>query len=131
MWFSKVAVFSSKLGCNMGLVDVSGLKELQIVPGIMVRAINTQTVTVLHVRITTGAFLPENSHHNEQVLNVIDGELELEVDGRQYILGPGMSFELLPTVVHSGRALSDCTVIDVFHPAREEFMGGTFEGYSS
>ena len=48
----------------------------------MANAINTDTVTVLHVRIEEGALLPEHSHYNEQVVNVIEGELELNVKGR-------------------------------------------------
>ena len=115
----------------MGLVNVPDIPELQVAPGIIARAITTQTVTVLHVKISAEAVLPEHSHHNEQILNVIDGELELEVDGKQYELGPGTSFAIPPNIVHSGRALSDCVVIDVFHPAREDFRGGTFEGYNS
>jgi hypothetical protein len=37
---------------------------------------------------------------------------------------------LAPNVVHSGKAVTDCRVVDVFHPVREDFRGTSFEGYS-
>jgi len=110
-------------------LKVEELAEFQIAPGISARAISTQVLTVLHVRIAAGSQLPEHFHHNEQVLNLIDGELELNVDGETHALGPGTSFVLSPNVPHSARALSDCRVIDVFHPAREDFRGTGFRGY--
>ncbi len=114
----------------MGLVKLDELPELQIADGILARAVTAQTVTVLHVRIAAGAILPEHAHHNEQVVNVVDGELELTVDGTTHCLVPGKVMVLPPNVPHSGRAVTDCTVVDVFHPVREDFRGTSFGGYS-
>lgn len=113
----------------MGLVKLDEIPELQISKGILAHAVTAQTVTVLHVNLAVGALLPEHSHHNEQVVNVIEGELELTVDGSTYSLVPGKVMILPPNVVHSGRVVMACRVIDVFHPVREDFRGTTFEGY--
>ena len=115
----------------MGYVELKNLPDLEIAKGIWGNAVNTDTVTVLHVRIEEGALLPEHSHYNEQVVNVIEGELELKVEGNTYNLKPGTSMILEPNVVHSGRAISACKVVDVFHPARKDFAGSSFGGYPS
>ena len=67
----------------MGFVELKDLPELEIANGIKAHAVTTDTVTVLYVKIEEGSLLPEHSHYNEQVVNVIEGELELKVSGRQ------------------------------------------------
>jgi len=114
----------------MGLVKLDELPELQIAEGILGRAVTAGTVTVLHVKLAAGAILPEHSHHHEQVVNVMEGELELTVDGTPYSLAPGKVMVLPPNIVHSGRVISDCRVVDVFHPVREDFAGTSFGGYT-
>jgi quercetin dioxygenase-like cupin family protein len=114
----------------MGLVKIDELAELQLAPGIRARAVTAGSVTVLHARVDAGAVLPEHSHHNEQVVNVLEGELELKVNGVTHSLVPGKVMVLEPNVPHSGRAVSDCYVVDVFHPVREDFRGTAFAGYA-
>jgi quercetin dioxygenase-like cupin family protein len=115
----------------MGFVELKDLPELEIAKGIKANAVTTDTITVLHVIIEEGALLPEHSHYNEQVVNVIEGELELNVDGKNYNLKPGNVMVLEPNVIHSGRCVKACKVIDVFHPARKDFAGSSFGGYPS
>jgi quercetin dioxygenase-like cupin family protein len=114
----------------MGLVRLDELPELQIAEGILARVVTAETVTVAHVKLAAGALLPEHAHHHEQVVNVIEGELELTVDGQPYSLKRGKVMVLTPNVVHSGRAVTDCRVVDVFHPVREDFRGASFGGYT-
>lgn len=115
----------------MGFVELKDLPELRIAEGINGRAVTADNVTVLHATITAGALVPEHSHENEQVVNVVDGELELVVAGMTHRLVPGTVMVLEPNVVHSGRAVTDCLVVDVFHPVREDFRGTGFGGYPS
>ncbi len=113
----------------MGLVVLDELSELQIADGILLRAVTAETITVAHVKLSAGAVLPKHSHHNEQVVNVIEGELELTVEGKPYSLVPGKVMVLPPNVEHSGRAVTDCRVIDAFHPVRQDWRGTSFAGY--
>ena len=115
----------------MGFVALKNLPELEIAKGIRAYAVTTDTITVLHVRIEEGALLPEHSHYNEQVINVIEGELELTVAGKNYNLMPGNVMVLEPNVVHSVRAVKACKVVDIFHPVRKDFAGSNFGGYPS
>lgn len=106
----------------MTFVKLNDLKEFEISPGIRARVVNSDSMSVAHVNLDAGALLPDHSHVNEQVVNVIEGELELTVNGEPRILKPGVVEVLPPNVTHGGRALTSCRVIDVFHPVREDWL---------
>jgi len=111
-------------------IKIKNLPELEIAKGIKANVVTTETLSVLHVRIEEGAILPEHSHYHEQVVNIIEGELELTVAGKAYHLKPGSVMVLQPNVIHSGRALKACKLVDIFHPVRKDFTGTSFSGYS-
>ncbi len=106
----------------MTFINLDDLKELELAPGIRARIINCESMSISYVTLDAGADLPEHSHPNEQIVNVTSGELELTVKGEARILKPGVVEVLPPNVPHGGRALTDCTVIDVFHPVREDWL---------
>lgn len=113
----------------MGFIDLQNSPELNLAEGIRARVITTACITVAHVELSAGAVLPEHSHFHEQVVNVTRGELELTVAGQKHVLTPGRAMILEPNITHSGLALTDVQVIDVFHPVREDFRGAKFDGY--
>jgi quercetin dioxygenase-like cupin family protein len=106
----------------MSVICLDKLKELQLAPGIRARVVNTGNLSVAHVILDEGALLPAHTHHNEQVVNVIEGELELIVAGETLRLPAGHSLVLAPMVPHSGRAIKRCYVVDIFHPVRDDFV---------
>ncbi len=113
----------------MPLIELDQQPDLEIAPGIHARVVTAENVTVAHVHLTKGTLLPEHEHPHEQVVNVIEGELELTVEDEATILRPGRVMVLPSNVPHSGRALTEVRVVDVFHPVREDFRGGSFGGY--
>ncbi|MBV9521277.1 MAG: cupin domain-containing protein [Alphaproteobacteria bacterium] len=74
--------------------------------------------------IDRGAILPEHSHVHEQVVHVYEGELEVTVAGETTVLHGGSIGVIPSNAIHSGRALTDCKVMDVFYPLREDYMQG-------
>ena len=106
----------------MTFVNLNNIKEFEISPGIRARVVNSDSMSVAHVILDAGAILPEHSHINEQVVNVIEGELELTVAGEARVLKPGVVEMLPPNEPHGGRALTNCRVIDVFQPIREDWL---------
>jgi quercetin dioxygenase-like cupin family protein len=115
----------------MPLIQLEHLGTLQLAPGITAKIVTAETMTVAHVELKAGSPLPEHSHVHEQVVNVIDGELELTVAGTPHRLTRGRVFVLPSNIPHTGRAITDCYVIDVFHPVREDFRGASFAGYDT
>ena len=78
-------------------------------------------MTVAHWTVNVGAPLPEHSHPHEQVVNVIEGEFELTINGDTTRLGL-RSVAIIPSnAVHSGKALTKCRIINVFSPVREDY----------
>lgn len=105
----------------MAYIETDKIEERELVPGFHARLIHTDGLTVAHFRIEKGSALPEHSHHHEQITNVLEGTLEMTVDGETRECVAGDVIVIPGHVVHSGRALTDCRLIDVFRPAREDY----------
>jgi quercetin dioxygenase-like cupin family protein len=93
----------------------------EIMPGFHGRLVHSDNMTFVHWNIDAGASLPEHAHMHEQVVNVISGEFELTVDGETQVLKPKQVVCIPSNASHSGRALTDCYIIDVFYPIREDY----------
>ncbi len=102
-------------------VMLAEVKEREIVPGFHGKMVHTDGLTVAHFRIEAGSILPEHHHVHEQVTNVIEGELEMTINGVTQVCKAGMVATIPPNVPHSGKALTDCKVMDVFRPARADY----------
>lgn len=98
----------------------SPLQELM--PGFRVRFIHTEKQTLALFEIDEGSLLPEHSHHNEQTSQVLAGAFELTVDGEAKICRPGDVVVIPSDVPHSGRAITDCQILDIFIPVREDYL---------
>ena len=90
-------------------------------PGFYGQFVHGGTVTIVHWDVRAGAELPEHSHPHEQVSNLLEGTFEMTIDGRTERLDAGSVAVVPSNAVHSGRALTDCRFIDVFHPVREDY----------
>ena len=100
-------------------MNTSDFKEL--LPGFRVKFVHTDHLTIAHWIIEAGAELPEHSHVHEMVVNVIEGRFELNLDGKTHVLEQGNVLVVPSSLPHSGRALTDCRIIDVFYPVREDY----------
>jgi len=105
----------------MSTIQLEEIPEKEIVPGFFGRFIHSPNMTIAHWRIEAGAVMPAHSHPHEQVVNPIEGTFELMLDGEKLKLESGKALIIPSSVEHSGRALTDCRVIEVFHPVREDY----------
>ncbi len=101
--------------------DLNKVNAKEILPGFRVKVIHSEHMTLTYWDIKAGSSLPEHSHPHEQVTNIIEGELELIVDGESNILIPNSVVVIPSNATHSGKAITDCKVIDVFYPIREDY----------
>ena len=95
-----------------------------VIPGFHGKFAHSNSMTFALWEIDKGAILPEHSHMHEQVVHVYEGELEVTVAGKTTVLRAGMVGVIPPNAVHSGKALTNCRVMDAFHPLREDYMAG-------
>jgi len=103
------------------LFRLDELKPRELAPGVRVRFVHSEHITVAHWIFAAGAPLREHSHPHEQITNIIEGEFEMTVGGETLRLGPRSVVIIPPNVVHSGRALSRTYALDVFYPLREDY----------
>lgn len=103
----------------MIIVDTLAVRE--IFPGLRARLIHTDRVTHSWVEVDAGATFPEHQHPHEQIVTVLEGELELVVEGTVHRLKPGSVFVIPPDARHSGGGITKCRVLDAFSPARDDY----------
>lgn len=105
----------------MPFISEGDLKQNEIAPGFLARFIHTAGVTIAYVNIKSGSVLPEHSHVQDQITQVIEGKLELTVGGETQVVSAGQIAVIPSNVKHSAIARSECKVIDVFNPVREDY----------
>lgn len=105
----------------MPFVDTTSLRVIERLPGWHGRYFHTANMTFAHYDFKQGASIHEHFHPEEEVYEVIEGELEITLDGVVQIARSGMVAIVPSGVRHSIKALTDGRVIIVDHPARPEF----------
>ncbi len=101
--------------------NIKDVPKVEYMPGFFGRMVHTDKTTLAFWEIKEGAILPEHHHIHEQVVNVFEGQFQMTIGGNEMILGPGDTFAIPSNVPHSGKALGDCKILDVFTPAREDY----------
>lgn len=74
------------------------------------------------VEIDANALVPRHTHPHEQVGIVVEGGMELGIDGEVQVHQVGDMHIIPGGVKHYARGLDQpCRALDVFSPVREEF----------
>lgn len=108
----------------MAFIDTRQLAEREPKPGWHGRFFDSEGMSFAVYRIDAGASLHEHAHPNEEVWNVISGELEITIGGDSHRAGPGCAALVPPNTAHSIRVLKESSVIVVDRPLRGA-VGGT------
>jgi quercetin dioxygenase-like cupin family protein len=96
--------------------------EKEIVPGYHARFVHSENVTLAYWNIEEGKDLPKHAHPHEQVLNLIEGRFEVTVEDESKVLEAGSVVVIPSNVMHSGKSLTSCRIIDVFYPIRADYI---------
>lgn len=103
------------------LVVVDDLAVVERKPGWYGRCFHSANMTFVYYRIDAGAAIHAHRHPQEEVWHVIEGELEVTVDG-QTLIASSRSAAIVPSNAdHAVRALVASSAIVVDHPRREGF----------
>jgi len=105
----------------MTFVSLDQKPVLEPVPGFRGRFVHGEGMSLAYWDIAAGACLPEHHHPHEQIVSVVTGQLEMTVGGETRVLDSGTSLVIPSNVPHGARAVTDCRVIDAFHPVRDEY----------
>jgi quercetin dioxygenase-like cupin family protein len=105
----------------MPFIDTNSLRVIERLPGWHGRYFHSANLTFAHYDFVGGASIHEHFHPQEEVYEVIDGELEVTIDGETQIARAGLVAIVPANARHSVRALSDGRAIIVDYPSRREF----------
>jgi len=105
----------------MPLLELNRIEVREPVDGFKVKFVHTEKMSIGFFSIKAGSFLPEHAHFHEQVSIIKEGEMELTVGDETFRLKPGQILTIPSNAPHSGRAVSDCEIMDIFCPVREDY----------
>ena len=105
----------------MPFVDTHTLAAKERLPGWRGRYFHSPSMTFAHYDFVRGATIHEHFHPQEEVYEVIEGELEITIGGVAGIARAGMVAIVPSNVPHSVKALTDGKAIIVDYPLRPEF----------
>ena len=77
---------------------------------------------LVRAKFDEGAIGKTHSHPHRQVTYVESGKFEIHIKGEVQILNQGDSFYVPPETDHGAKALEAGVLLDIFNPAREEFL---------
>ncbi|MEF2071594.1 cupin domain-containing protein [Consotaella aegiceratis] len=83
---------------------------------------HTPDMMVVEVEFSEGGWGPQHSHPHVQATYVRSGRFEFDVEGEKKQVGAGDSLIMPPNAKHGCTVLEAGTLIDVFSPAREDFL---------
>jgi quercetin dioxygenase-like cupin family protein len=106
----------------MPFLNFNTKNKLKIWDGINGSFFHSEQLTFGQIIVDKGTVLPEHKHPHEQWTLLIEGELEFTVNGETQILYPGMAAYIPSNTSHTGKAITQCKVIDCFLPVREDFV---------
>lgn len=104
-------------------VDVQGIPPVEFVPGLEFRPVLGERSMVNIVTFQPHTEAPVHVHEEEQIVLVLDGEFEFELDGDVRTMRAGDMAVVPPWVPHGARtADTPCTEADVFTPPRRSLL---------
>ena len=102
--------------------NLDDIEQNELIPGYRVKFIHSENMTIAYWNIKKDALLPEHKHPHEQVANITEGKFELTVDGETQIVEAGDVVVIPSNTKHSGKAITNCKIIDIFYPVREDYL---------
>jgi quercetin dioxygenase-like cupin family protein len=105
----------------MALIDTRDLPVVERKRGWYGRYFSSPNMTFGHYEFDAGAIIDRHAHPQEEVWNVIEGELEITIGDTALIAGPGFAGIVPPETPHAVKALTDGKAIVVDHPVRADF----------
>ncbi len=105
------------------VVNYNSAKVTEPVPGITRRVLaNSARVMLTQHILEKGAILPDHKHPHEQLVYLESGVIRIEMDGKSFEMKRGDSLAIPSNVNHKAIALEKSVALDIFAPAREDYL---------
>lgn len=103
------------------MIHIDQVKKKLLIEGIIGQYVHGNSTTLGFVTINKGSNLPLHHHPHEQITYMIEGKLKMQIGNEEFVLEPGIVKVIPSNTPHSAIALTDCKLIDVFSPVREDY----------
>ena len=100
---------------------IKNIKPKDLAPGITGYYAHGDSMTFGYVELKKGSSVPLHQHIQEQITYILEGELDMIIDGQQCLLTAGMYHVIPSNIFHSAVAKTNCKVIDAFSPVRQDY----------
>ena len=105
----------------MNFISVSTITPREVVKGFTGRFIHTEHMTIAYWDVKAGSEIPLHEHTHEMMVNVLEGMLELTIGTEVKVIQYGEVGVIPSHVPHKAKAITDCRILDVFSPVREDY----------
>ncbi|MBQ4914088.1 cupin domain-containing protein [Maribacter sp. MMG018] len=102
-------------------LNINNIPSKEIMPGYHGKLVHGDTMSLVFWEVEKEAEVPEHAHMHEQIMHVIEGDFEFTLDGNTKVYTTGDIVVIGSHQKHSGKALTNCKLMDVFSPVREEY----------
>lgn len=104
-------------------VDVDAIDSVEFVPGLVFRPVLGERTMVNFVSFAPRTEAPMHVHEEEQIVLVLEGEFEFEIDGDVRTMRTGDVAVVPSWVPHGARTHElSCREVDVFNPPRRSLL---------
>jgi quercetin dioxygenase-like cupin family protein len=102
----------------MTFIDTNQLPVVERKPGWRGRYFDSPSMTFAHYEFDAGSSIHEHFHPEEEVWQIVEGELEITIDGVTKRVVPGFVGIVSSNTPHSVKAISSGKAIIVDYPLR-------------
>ncbi len=108
---------------NQRVIRYRDIPAVEAVPGSKSHIVSTERITISFITLPPNISTPVHNHEHEQTMIVLDGALDLVIDGKIYPLKKG-DVTVLPSNLGHGGYVSDegYSSIEVFSPPRQDWI---------
>jgi quercetin dioxygenase-like cupin family protein len=101
--------------------QIKNIKPRELVAGITGYYAHGTNMSFGYVELKAGSHIHEHKHSQEQITFILEGHLDMVIDGQPCALTAGMYYVIPANTPHSATAVVDSKVIDAFSPVREDY----------
>jgi quercetin dioxygenase-like cupin family protein len=88
------------------------------------KALHGAGMTIARFRFNKGNKVASHHHVNDQITMVESGAIRMTVGEETFQLNAGQMVHVAPDVPHGNEALEDTVVVEIFAPARQDWISG-------
>lgn len=104
-------------------VQLESISPVEFVPGLGFRPVLGQRAMTNFVSFAPGAVAPKHVHEEEQIVIILDGEMEFDLDGDVRTMRKGDVAVIPAWVPHGAWTVNTtCEEVDVFCPPRQSLL---------